>query len=262
MYENMSLTSPEIESSTIGTNVSEERKEPSAVNKEPSAVNKSSAVNKPSAVNSPSTVNKPSAVKRPSVVNNEPSAIGKKPLAVKLRSPLPADGAKVFKLVAASPPLDPNSIYCNLLQCSHFSSTSVAAVNNSEELIGFISGYRIPERPETLFIWQVAVASQGRGQGLATRMLNDILQRQRGEVTALETTITESNQASWSLFKGMAKKLSAPLNTTVMFDRKQHFHGAHETEMLVRIGPFSIPEKQATSGGPQTYGQTPRVNSL
>lgn len=145
----------------------------------------------------------------------------------------------VFKLVQQCPPLDPNSVYCNLLQCSHFASTSVAALNE-HELVGFVSGYLVPERPDTLFIWQVAVGEQARGQGLATRMVQHILNRsQCRAVSYIETTITQSNQASWALFERLAQRLNAELDISVMFDREIHFAGQHDTEMLVRIGPLS-----------------------
>ena len=134
-------------------------------------------------------------------------------------------------------------MYCNLLQCSHFSGTSVIAVSQND-VVGFISAYIIPERPNTLFVWQVAVGSQARGQGLATRMLQHILERPLcHNVRHLETTITESNQASWALFKGLSNKLNAELHSSVMFDRIQHLDDAHDTEMLVSIGPFNTIKK-------------------
>jgi len=156
-----------------------------------------------------------------------------------LRTPTPEDGIRVNKLIAACPPLDTNSAYCNLLQCTHFAQTSVAA-EISGELAGFISGYILPEQPETLFVWQVAVGESARGMGLATRMLEDILSRDACKsVNYIDTTITESNRASWALFERMAQRLEAPLNHSVMFDKDKHFNGEHDSEMLVRVGPFS-----------------------
>jgi len=147
----------------------------------------------------------------------------------------------VHQLVAQCPPLDPNSIYCNLLQCTHFSGTSVAA-DIEGELVGFISGYRPPQQISTLFIWQVAVGEKARGQGLASRMLVNILARDEcKEVDHLETTITEDNQASWALFQGLADKLQTTLTQSPQFDRELHFAGQHDTEVLVRIGPFKQP---------------------
>jgi len=158
---------------------------------------------------------------------------------ITLRAPTAEDGAAVYDLIAQCPPLDTNSMYCNLLQSSHFSDTSVAA-ELDEDIVGFISGYVLPKQPDTLFIWQVAVGEKARGQGLASRMLRDILQRPAcQQVTFIETTITPDNRASWALFESLANKLSAQLNHSVMFDRQQHFAGQHETEMLVKIGPFN-----------------------
>lgn len=160
--------------------------------------------------------------------------------ALELRKPLSTDGASVFRLVAECPPLDPNSMYCNLLQCSHFADTSVAAETEGE-LRGFVSGYRLPDRPDTLFIWQIAVGEQARGQGLASRMIEHILARPVcSEVRFIETTITPDNRASWAVFEKLAGKLDTRLESSVMFDREQHFDGEHESEMRVRIGPFNI----------------------
>lgn len=161
-----------------------------------------------------------------------------------LRPPTPNDGASVFRLIGRCPPLDTNSMYCNLLQCTHFAGTSVAAVqtvNTNEELVGFISAYLIPEREDTLFIWQVAVDERARGIGLAGNMLKHILDRpQCNQITYLETTITESNKASWALFESLANKLGTTLEKSVMFDSDKHLAGEHDTEFLARIGPFKF----------------------
>ncbi len=155
-----------------------------------------------------------------------------------LRRPVSEDGVALFRLIQHCPPLDVNSLYCNLLHCSHFAGTSVAAVER-DELAGFISGYIIPEQPDTLFIWQVAVSEKARGLGLATRMLKHILQRPHcADIAFLETTITGDNRASWALFEGFAAKIPAAVSTSVMFDRELHFAGRHETEQRVRIGPL------------------------
>lgn len=157
---------------------------------------------------------------------------------IMFRSPTLEDGIAVFRLVENCPPLDVNSSYCNLLQCSHFANTSVAAQMNGE-MAGFISGYAIPGRSDTLFVWQVAVAEQARGLGLASRMLAHILARPHcADIGYLETTITQDNQASWALFKRLAKALSADFQSSGWMDKEAHFAGQHDSEALVRIGPF------------------------
>lgn len=157
---------------------------------------------------------------------------------ITLRVPTKEDGNAVHQLIGNCPPLDTNSMYCNLLQCSHFAETSVAALVDGE-LAGFISGYIVPGREDTLFIWQVAVGEKARGHGLASKMLAAIVDRERcAAVRFMETTITEDNEASWALFSRFAERRDAELNSSVMFDERAHFGGEHASEMLVRIGPF------------------------
>lgn len=158
--------------------------------------------------------------------------------AIQLRMPRSEDGFALHQLVARCAPLDPNSVYCNLLQCSHFAGTAVAA-ERAGELVGFVSGYIPPTQPDTLFIWQVAVDARARGAGLARRMLLEILRRDTcREVRYIETTITPDNAASWALFRGLARTLDVPTQDNVHFDCNTHFGGQHASEHLLRIGPF------------------------
>lgn len=159
---------------------------------------------------------------------------------IDLKKPNAADGMAVNQLVASCPPLDTNSAYCNLLQASHFSDTSVAAHSDAHGLVGFVSGYVIPNQPDTLFIWQVAVSEKARGQGLAKKMVLSLLKREAcSGVSFINTSITQTNEGSWALFRRLADQLKAPLNESIMFDEQAHFNGQHDTEHLVRIGPFS-----------------------
>lgn len=156
-----------------------------------------------------------------------------------LRVPASVDGPALHCLVKNCPPLDENSVYCNLLQCTHFADTSVAADANGR-LAGFISGYLVPSRPDTLFVWQVAVDPEFRGQGLATRMLNELLARPAcAAVTHLETTVTESNSASLAMFERLAKKRKSTLTSSLHFEKSTHFTDGHESEQLLRIGPIA-----------------------
>ncbi len=160
---------------------------------------------------------------------------------IQLRKPRAQDGAAVHDLISRCPPLDTNSIYCNLLQCHDFADTSIAAVAGSGQLVGFISGYRPPSRPDTLFVWQVAVDSRCRGQKLGQRMLLELVQRLAPEgVQYIETTITPDNEASQALFARIFSALSAPVTRSVLFARKDHFGGAHDDEVLYRAGPFKL----------------------
>jgi L-2,4-diaminobutyric acid acetyltransferase len=166
-----------------------------------------------------------------------------------LRQPAARDGAALHALIRACPPLDENSIYCNLLQCTHFSATSIVA-EGDQGLVAAISAYRVPAQQNTLFVWQVAVSKAARGQGLGRRMLSEILARPEcSGVTHLETTVTASNKASWAMFKGFARRVGAALETTEMFEQSTHFAGRKPTEILLRIGPLHAPASCAAAPG-------------
>jgi L-2,4-diaminobutyric acid acetyltransferase len=158
-----------------------------------------------------------------------------------LDQPGPLDGAAVNRLVSQCVPLDTNSVYCNLLQCTHFSQTSIKAELN-DQIVGFVSGYIPPAKTDTLFVWQVAVSNRARGYGLGKRMLLNLLQRSSEEsgVKYLETTITPDNKASWALFTRVATSLQADLSSQTLFERQAHFAGKHDDEVLLQIGPFDV----------------------
>ncbi len=157
---------------------------------------------------------------------------------MQFRPPRAADGPAVTALIAACPPLDRNSRYCNLLQCEHFADHCVIA-EKAGRIVGWVSGYRPPSDPDAFFVWQVAISSEGRGRRLASRMISDLVARsaQRG-VTHLITTITDDNHASWALFRGLARDWDASFERSALFERETHFAGAHATEYQARIGPL------------------------
>lgn len=151
------------------------------------------------------------------------------------REPVVSDGDDIYGLIADCPPLDMNSSYCNFLQSSHFSKTCVL-VEHKGEIAGFISGYQKPDELNVLFIWQVAVAPRFRGNGLAFKMLKNILDREGLEyVNAIETTITKANDASWALFKKLDAQNGNGGEVTTFLDEDKHFKGKHDTEYLYRI---------------------------
>lgn len=159
----------------------------------------------------------------------------------------------LHRLVHDCPPLDPNSSYCNLLQCSHFKSTSIAAIHQ-DALVGSVTAYCPPEQPDTLFVWQVAVHASMRGQGLAREMLRRLYAHMALQgVRFVETSITADNEASQRLFAGFAAEHRAGMQRTVMFDQAVHFEGQHDTEYLYRIGPV----EGAAASPSMEKGETP-----
>lgn len=162
--------------------------------------------------------------------------------AVVMRPPRGEDGPAITALIAACPPLDTNSAYCNLLQCSDFADTCVLAEREGE-VVGWISAYRPPSDPARIFVWQVAVSLTARGFGLGGWMLNELIDRPAvAGARALTTTITEANSASWRLFESFARRRGVSFDRAVRFDRAKHFAGKHDTEFEVTIG---LPEPAA-----------------
>jgi L-2,4-diaminobutyric acid acetyltransferase len=155
-----------------------------------------------------------------------------------LREPTIDDGAALHELVRACPPLEQNSLYCNLLQCTHFAHSSIVAEKKGG-LVGFVSGYRRPDAPHAYFLWQVGVASAGRGAGLGRRMIAAILARLEPEgVTELHTTVTRSNEASRALFKAVARDQGAQLTEHECFMERHFGRTGHQAEYLLRIAPL------------------------
>lgn len=155
-------------------------------------------------------------------------------MSISIREPIKSDAKHIYKLVKDTNVLDVNSEYLYLLQTTHFREfCSVALLE--EEVVGFTSGYLIPNQEDTLFIWQVAVDSKMRGEGLAGKMIMDILQRESAKnVKTIHTTISPSNSSSQKLFEKLSKNYGVSFEKETMFEISD-FNDAHEDEVLYKI---------------------------
>jgi L-2,4-diaminobutyric acid acetyltransferase len=173
--------------------------------------------------------------------------VRERPEQITFRAPRTEDGAAVWHLIRSCEPLDENSLYCNLLQCDHFGDTCVAAERaNDGALVGWVSAYLLPDDPQTLFVWQVAVDESAQGQGVAGKMLTALMERQAcADVRRLKTTITRDNAASWALFRSFARRQGAELRSEPYFRKDDHFDGAHVTEHMVTI---ALPQEARGTG--------------
>jgi L-2,4-diaminobutyric acid acetyltransferase len=160
---------------------------------------------------------------------------------IQIRSPDLEDAAAIADLVGRCPPLDLNSTYCYLLQCAQFAETcAVAEVDGVP--VGYVSAHRLPQSPTTLFVWQVAVASEARGRGLARGMILNILGRpSAGDINEISATVTGDNGASMHMFCSLARRLATTARRAPYFDEHRHFAGRHPSELLINVGPFSSP---------------------
>ncbi|MGZ4505478.1 MAG: diaminobutyrate acetyltransferase [Nocardioidaceae bacterium] len=155
--------------------------------------------------------------------------------ATEIAHPTLEDGHAMWRMARDSQVLDVNAPYAYLLWCRDFAGTSLVATVGGEPA-GFVTGYRRPDEPDTLMVWQVAVDAAHRGQRLASRLLDrlaDVVRPQR-----LETTITPDNEASIGLFTRFAQDRGAGIEQRPVFDAAL-FPAGHETELLFRIGPLN-----------------------
>lgn len=153
-----------------------------------------------------------------------------------LRKPTRADGYRIHQLIEQSPPLDPNSIYSYHLLTHHFGDTCIVAEVGGK-VVGFISAYIVPNRPDTLFVWQVVVDKSQRGRGIARMMLSGLLSRPEcSNARYLEATVNPSNNASRRLFERYAEDWGEHVIEEEFLSATAFGEGsAHESEILLRI---------------------------
>src|SRR5690606_1376900 len=121
-----------------------------------------------------------------------------------LRPPTLADGPHRGRLAGDSGSVDLYTSHAHLLFARAFTRACRVAVVEGE-VVGFVLGYRRPEAPDTLFVWEGAVDPAERGRGVAGRLLADVTVGSRW----LEATITADNTASQRLFARFAREHGA-----------------------------------------------------
>lgn len=157
---------------------------------------------------------------------------------ITFRIPTLNDAKEMIRLAAASRVLDVNSDYAYLLLARDFHDTCVIAEENGR-LLGFATAYQPPRDSNVLFVWQIAVSEEARGLGLASQMLDELINRGRAlGVQFIEATVTGSNFASQALFKSLARRHNVDCEITTGFPADAFATTGHEAEDLFRIGPL------------------------
>ena len=88
-------------------------------------------------------------------------------------------------------------------------------------------------------------------------MIDHLLARPaQSGVTHLTTTVTADNDASWALFRSLARDHGADLERTVLFERETHFAGAHATEFQARIGPLNRKDSRKNGDNHDDHAET------
>ncbi|GAB2565605.1 L-2,4-diaminobutyric acid acetyltransferase [Gracilibacillus alcaliphilus] len=151
--------------------------------------------------------------------------------------PTPEEGAEMWNLVTRST-LDTNSPYKYLLMSEYFDETCVVAKQN-EEVVGFITAFISPKKPDTVFVWQIGVDASQRGKGIALKMLHYLLDSEACQNTKyVESTITPDNKASQSLFQKLARDFHTDISSSELFTKAVFPGDEHEEERKYVVGPI------------------------
>lgn len=169
-----------------------------------------------------------------------PTRKPRREIGYQFRHPEVDDGTAIWELVKETGVLDINSAYSYIMLGEYFSDTCLIAEHKGN-MVGFVSGFIPQQQPDTLFIWQVAVAGSERGRGLARTLLMKILnQPSCAGLNYLECTVTPSNKPSTRLFRGIARELGTELRIKEGFEGELFPEDGHEGERLFQIGPFDL----------------------
>lgn len=140
----------------------------------------------------------------------------------------------MWRLARATPTLDVNAPYAYVLACWQFHRTCRVAQHQGA-LAGFVTGHWLPDAPDRLFLWQVAVDAGHRRRGIGRALVDDLVARCRPQY--VEATVTVDNEGSHSLLHSLARRQRVPIVEGPGLGAEL-FPDDHAAEPLVRIGPF------------------------
>ncbi len=156
-----------------------------------------------------------------------------------LRMASPDDGALLHAIIRDAGGLDVNSPYCYHLLARHTGDTCIIA-ERAGDALGCVTGYRLPNNPGTLFVWQVAVLATARGQGIGQTMLVTLAQSlMAAGLQAVQATVAPENTASRRMFAALARHLDAAIDYSPWLHPQDFPEPGHAAEELLQIGPLS-----------------------
>jgi L-2,4-diaminobutyric acid acetyltransferase len=156
---------------------------------------------------------------------------------VHYRTPTTEDAVTVWRLVLDEPMLDDNSSYHYTLWFRDFAETSMVA-EADDAVVGFLTGYRRPDAPDTFFVWQAAIRPDNGISGLGIDLLVNAIDRQLATGAAyMETSVSARNKPITMLLHMVARAYDADVHTELLF-RAEELPGGDHDEILYRIGPL------------------------
>lgn len=176
----------------------------------------------------------------------DPGGSAKRRKQVSYRIPRPEDGFAVWELVRDTPGLDTNSPYAYVLWFRDFADCSLLATID-DEVVGFLTGYRRPDEPDTYFVWQTAASPRHGVPFLGIKLFEAAAEYQRvNGARFVEATVSADNKAILMVLKQYARKCKAEITDHVLFPAELMGDGHHD-EVLYRIGPLPSPAQPSQS---------------
>jgi L-2,4-diaminobutyric acid acetyltransferase len=167
-----------------------------------------------------------------------PGSTDPSPRQAAFRTPEPGDGLTVWRMVRDTPGLDTNSPYYYTLWFRDFAGSSLVATAGGE-IVGFLTGYRRPDEPETFMVWQTAVSPRHGIPFLGVKLFEQAADRQvRAGARFIEATVSADNKAIIMVLRQYARRNSADIERRVLFPA-DCFPDDHHEEVLYRIGPLT-----------------------
>jgi diaminobutyrate acetyltransferase len=154
---------------------------------------------------------------------------------VRLRPCRESDAAGLHALAEGLPPLTVHTLYTYWSICRYAADTCLVAERDGA-MVGMVTGFVCAARPITLFIWQLGVARDWRGSGLADRLLDRIVEAGRkAGAERLEVTIEQGNRASRKAFERLAGRMGSRLVDMGVAGVPERITSAENPEILCRI---------------------------
>lgn len=154
------------------------------------------------------------------------------------RQPSLEDGADLWRLVDESGNLDRDSGYAYVMVARNFPATTVVAEHNGN-VVGMLTAYPLPQDPRRVFVWQVTVRDSYKRQGIASAMLDQLIQRDEvAGVRWVEATIVPGNTPAEALFRSLADRLDCPIKETEAYADELFPDAEHKIERLFVVGPI------------------------
>lgn len=152
-----------------------------------------------------------------------------------LRAPKSEDASRITDLTEDLASGEAYATQGELMNNSAFRDTSVVAELDGE-IVGFVSAYRLPYDPQTLFVWHADVAEAAQDRGFTSLMLGHLIRQEACVgVTRVQTMITSMDERAWTLFRQFARWQRSHMKIQSFITQALTLFTRHETDHLVTI---------------------------